>query len=305
MEAEYNWKNFKLGTELQIAGSFIYNALSVFDKMRTLYYEEECFEFLYNASVGIERLQKILLILLEKIEPGLRQNFEDSLITHNHLHLMERICGIINIKPTGLEVKFLSILSGFYNSTRYSRYRMSSAYEEGQDRFALIKFIQDELKVVIDNESFMPSHLDRRMKNFISNIIGGISSKYYEGIQNEARKHNMYTYEMASDSKAYKIFTCKEYTFELEHLLKREFITFLLHLDSSDGLVQWVKEIPPLPFENNSTDDIIKTLVYDRIDRSFIDEMEYIYDENPFDKERYEAINALGKGIYFGDIDEN
>ena len=142
------------------------------------------------------------------------------------------------------------------------------------------------------------------MKSFISNIIGKISSLYYEAIENEARKYNMYTYEMASGSKAYKIFRCKEYTFELEHLLKRELITFLLHLDDKDGLIRLVKEIQPLPFENNNTDDFIKALVFDRVDRSMIDEMKYIYEDNPFDKERFEAINILGKGYYFGDIED-
>ena len=305
MRSEYNWKNFKLGTELQIAGSFIYNAVNVFDRMNSLYYEDECFEFLYNASVGVERLQKILLILLNKVEPVDQGEFEDSLITHNHLHLMDRIYEIIKLKPPGLQVKFLSILTEFYNSTRYSRYRIASAYEEGQDRSSLIRFIEEELKIVIDNDALMPTHLDQRMKIFISNIIGKIASEYYEAIVTEARKYNMYTYELVSGSKAHKIFICKEYTFELEHLLKCEIITYLLHQDKEDGLIRLLKEITPLDFENNSTDDCVKTLVYDAIDRSMIDEMKHIYEDNPFDKDRYEVINSLGKGYYFGDIDEH
>jgi len=64
-EKEFFWKNIRLGTELQISGSFIYNSLSIFDQMETFYYEEECFEFLYNLSVGIERLMKICIILIE------------------------------------------------------------------------------------------------------------------------------------------------------------------------------------------------------------------------------------------------
>ena len=33
-----------------------------------------------------------------------------------------------------------------------------------------------------------------------------------------------------------------------------------------------------------------------------IDEMNYIYEENHFDKERFMAINILGEGYDFGDI---
>ncbi len=300
--ANYNWKNFKLGTELQIAGSFIYNALDLFDRMKSLYYEEECFEFLYNASVGIERLQKILLILLQKVEPQKQPEFEDSLITHSHIQLMDRINVLTKIKPPGPHVKFLSVLTNFYKHTRYSRYKMDSAFKEGEDRLALIRFIKEELGVTIDNEGLMPTQLDKRMKDFVANIIGRIVSIYYESIVNEANKHNMYTYEMASGSKAHKIFICKEYTFELEHRLKRELLLFLLQQDNSDGLIRLVKELTPLPFENNSTDDFVRTLVYDEIDRSMIDEMNYIYEENPFDKERFEAINILGEGYDFGDV---
>jgi hypothetical protein len=302
MEPEYKWKNDRLGTELQIAGSFIFNALNVFDRMRNLCYEEECFEFLYNASIGIERLQKILIILLQKVEPDGQDDFEDSLITHNHVHLMDRINGLIQLKPHNPHVKFLSILSEFYKSTRYSRYRISSVLKVDQDKYALIKFIEEELKVVIDTNSLVPTRLDTQMKCFVSNIIGTIASQYYDAIVDEARKQNMYTYEMASDSKAYKIFLCKEYTFEKEHLLKSEIITFLLNLEKSDGLVRLIKALTPLPFQNNSTDDFVKTLVYNEIDRSMIDEMNYIYEENPFDKERFEAINILGKGYDFGDV---
>lgn len=79
----YSWKNFELGTELQIAGSFLYNALYSFDRMKHFYFEEECFEFLYQSSVGVERLLKIMLILLEHDEYTDQDSFEKSLITHN------------------------------------------------------------------------------------------------------------------------------------------------------------------------------------------------------------------------------
>lgn len=302
MKSEYNWKNFRLGTELQIAGAFIYNALNDFDRMRSLFYEEECFEFLYNASVGIERLQKILLILLEKIEPDKQPEFEQSLVTHSHLELMDRINSLIKVKPHGPHVKFLSVLTEFYYYTRYSRYRMVSAYEEGHDRRALINFIQEELDVTINNESIMPTHLDKRIKTFISTLLGKIASLYYEAIENEARKYNMYTYELTSGSKAYKIFKCKEYDFEKERLLKRELLTFLFHLNEGDGIIKFIKEIQPLPFDIPNHDDIVKPLIYDRIDHFMMDELEHIYAENPFDKERFMAINILGEGYDFGHV---
>ena len=80
MNTIQHWKNFKLGTELQVSGSFIYNGLYCLDQMETFGFEEEVFEFLYLLSIGIERLQKIVLIIHEKIEDKTVKLFEKHLI---------------------------------------------------------------------------------------------------------------------------------------------------------------------------------------------------------------------------------
>jgi len=49
------WKNFNMGTELDVSGAFIYNGLEKLHKMDTFYHEQDVFEVLYNISVGIER----------------------------------------------------------------------------------------------------------------------------------------------------------------------------------------------------------------------------------------------------------
>src|SRR5690554_5991170 len=88
---DFLWKNFKLGTELQISGSFIYNALESFDQMEHFCNDEQIFEFLYNTSVGLERLEKIAVVLLEHNPIDNQEEFEKSLITHNHSGLLNRI----------------------------------------------------------------------------------------------------------------------------------------------------------------------------------------------------------------------
>jgi hypothetical protein len=57
------WKNFNLGEELSISGAFIYNGLRRFHEMRVLVHTDEIFDFLYNLSVGLERLLKIAVVL--------------------------------------------------------------------------------------------------------------------------------------------------------------------------------------------------------------------------------------------------
>lgn len=91
MKTSEFWKNFDLGEELGIAGVFIYNGLRRFHEMRALDYEDEFFEVFYNLSVGLERLLKVAVVLVEHLEDSDQEQFERSLITHSHQALLERI----------------------------------------------------------------------------------------------------------------------------------------------------------------------------------------------------------------------
>src|SRR5690606_24595857 len=120
-------------TELQISGSLIYNALYSLDQIEYFYYEHEVFEFLYSLSIGIERLEKIVVILSEHDEGINQDEFEKTLITHNHLELLKRIRTKHTINLGKQHVKFLQFISDFYKRSRYSRYNLKSVYEKNQD----------------------------------------------------------------------------------------------------------------------------------------------------------------------------
>src|SRR5665647_1495631 len=85
------WKNFNLGEELSISGAFIYNGLRRFHEMQVLDHADEIFESLYNLSIGLERLLKIAVVLVEHKDDSDQEALEKSLITHNHLELMNRV----------------------------------------------------------------------------------------------------------------------------------------------------------------------------------------------------------------------
>src|SRR3546814_6971025 len=78
------WKNFRLGEELDVTGTFIYNGLRRFHELHKLDYSADLFEVFYQLSVGIERLMKIALVLLEHDDANDQDAFERSLSTHNH-----------------------------------------------------------------------------------------------------------------------------------------------------------------------------------------------------------------------------
>jgi hypothetical protein len=91
MRPDEYWKNFNLGTELDIAGRFLFNGLQAFHEMRNFAAEEEVFEFLYGVAVGIERLLKIAVILTEHDKALDQVEFEKGIITHSHQELVKRL----------------------------------------------------------------------------------------------------------------------------------------------------------------------------------------------------------------------
>lgn len=77
------WKNFALGIELDVAGTFIYNGIRALHELHHFQHPVDSFEILYNLSVGIERLLKVAIILIEHSESEDLNSLEESLITHN------------------------------------------------------------------------------------------------------------------------------------------------------------------------------------------------------------------------------
>lgn len=198
---EYFWKSFRLGTELQVSGSFIYNALYFFDQMECFNNEEEIFEFLYSLSVGIERLEKIAIILLEHDKSTNQEEFEKTLITHSHSDLIDRIKKNRQLNLGKCHDEFIQLLSNFYKSMRYGRFNITSVYEPNQDALKFIEFLQDELNIEIKTNMILATANNDRIKNFIGKTVGKIATQLYEIVKDEAGRLGTFTYELRYGSK--------------------------------------------------------------------------------------------------------
>lgn len=301
---EYFWKNFRLGTELQVSGSFIYNALYFFDQMECFNNEEEIFEFLYNLSVGVERLEKIAIILLEHDTSTNQEDFEKTLITHSHSDLIDRIKKKKNLNLSKCHNKLIQLLSNFYKSMRYGRFNLSSVYQPNQDALKFIEFVQSELNIEIKTDMILATANDDRIKKFIGKTVGRIVSKLYSIVKDEAQRLGMYTYELRYGSKPYKIFMCEEFTFQKENSLKKEIIVSLINADEDDEFIKFVKQIEPLPFDD-VPHEYVKYLINPQSNLSLTEELESIYEDN-FDKERMSMVEIIGNSnVSFGEEDDN
>ena len=280
---------------MHIAGTFLYDAIFGLEKMKHFCYEEECFSFLYNTSVGIERLEKVVIILLEHNNEKYQEEFEKSLITHNHLDLIKRIENIVSLNLGKEHMKFLRLLSDFYNSYRYDRYNLPSVYKNDKDRSALIAFVSECLKIEIRTSRLFPTQINKQIRNFLGKIIGKITTQLYKII----REAKTFTYELRCDSKAAKIFYAneKEYNFVDERICQKEvFIHLMNNQDTNYDFMNFIKSIKPLELDHAVNNDYVKFL-FDIKDDTYgvVDEISQIYEDNGFDKERVEMLSLIGE----------
>lgn len=296
------WKNFRLGTELQISGTFIYNGIFCLDNIEYFRYEEECFEFLYNISIGIERLQKILIILLEHDSIESQEKFEKSLITHNHLDLLKRIKANQQLNFGNTHTKFLGLLTHFYKSVRYERFNINSVYKPSQDKEKLVDFITNELKVKLTERPLRELENTEQVKRFLGKSIKKISITLYELIIKETARLGLFTHEVRYNSKSYKIFIEQEFEFMNERLMQREVFLNLIKNFPHDELKKFIDNIIPLPFEQCQTNHYIKSIL--NIHKSGVvkDEMLYLYVEDRPSKDRLNALLAIGSDLNFDDF---
>lgn len=293
------WKNFKLGTELAISGSFLYNGLRCLDEIETLYYEEEIFEILYNLSVGLERLIKVAVILIEHNDEVNQEEFEKSLISHNHLDLVKRIENRIPLSLDSPHYEFLALLSTFYKKHRYGRYNINSGFVLNQEKKTFHTYLEKYLKLKIDDSSIIVTSNDKRFKKFIGSIVGKITTQIFDIIRYEAARLNIYTYEIRFGSKAFKIFCDKKFIFEEENIFLKELLVYLINSKKSCGILGFIKEIKPLKFDSGLNQEYLQSFFSSEKRMLHIEEMDELYTDIKNPKERLELLNLIGNNVYY------
>lgn len=289
------WKNFDLGKELHFAGAFIFNGLRTFHELKNFYHEDPVFEFLYALSVGIERLQKVAIILTEHDKVDDHQAFEESLITHSHTKLADMLEKSAGVSLTSQQKEFLSILAKFYKTHRYSRYMVSQTANSQNERELLTAFLEKHLNVKIDNDAIFVTQNDNRFRRFVGRIVHKICVPLYEQIQQEARRLNLYTYEIRYGSKAFKIFTMEKFDFLDDEVLTREILLYFVATKNRGSNSKLMADSDPLPFDPALEGEYIRALSSDEKKIYIMEELESLYEDHIDDfKERMGLLNAIG-----------
>lgn len=295
MKATDFWKNFKLGEEISVSGAFIYNGLRRYHEMRNLDFTDEAFEFLYDLSVGFERLLKIAVVLFEHDDSIDQKELEKSLITHSHLDLLARLKKHVQINFGSPQIDLLGLLGKFYKSLRYDRFSISSVYDAKKERKALCTLLQKHLEVEIPSDtSLLGTPNEERYRRFIRRTILKISGTLYEIIKARARAISLYTYELRHGSKSESVFL-REIDISDEDILWKELLVFFMNTESSSGYLEFLRGIPPLDFDPGLVGDYLDCFQSDAAKGFVMDELEHHYTEMEGNEgERLELMRVIG-----------
>jgi hypothetical protein len=290
------WKNFALGEELDIAGRFIYNGLRFFHEMETLSFETEIFEVLYNLSVGLERLLKIAVILIEHTDMTDQATFEDSLITHSHLELLERVRKKHALLVlAGPHHQLLQMLGEFYKTQRYGRFILAASTATTADATRMQAFFEKHLKVKLDNgESIIPTENNARLRRFLGKTVCTIARTIYKLIGTESRGIGLNTHDIRNATKASKIFLDDRSDFMEEDVLWRELLVYLVNSDITGGHLGIIKDTKPLEFDPGLMVDYLQCFESEERKLRVLDELDALYEDIPDKDKRIKSVMLIG-----------
>ena len=297
MTPEQFWKNFNLLDEVSIAGGFVYNGLRRFREMKQFELTDELFDFFYNVSVGIERLLKVALILIEHDAAMDIEKFEESLRTHKHLDLLARVRKGARINLAKEHLAFLALLSEFYEKHRYNRFSASSVTSRSAEKRTLIEYLGRHLDGAIDTGN--PFGIENKIE--YKKLIRRVVVK----IREEAHRQNLYTYELRHDSRAEKLFLA-EANLDAENVAWQELVIYLVNTTDRGGVLDFIRTIPELEFDPALLQDCLESFKSARMNSEVTDFVETCYDDRggKFAKERLQQVALIGDPSVYFDSDE-
>jgi len=288
--------SFSLVKEVSIAGVFIWKSIEDIDKLffpfmdGMPYITDHIFTSMYEASQGIERLQKIIIELIvyrDKIPSVEFEKIEKLLLSHNHLNLHEWIASKEKLKKISKKAtSMLVMLYDFYKNARYSRFNKNT--DRKLEATVFKKFV----------ESFKANASNDEDKHLFGKALGELSYIYYKLIQEISRDLNIYAYEIPTDSPSVIVFR--------DHPNLDLYETYCRIKQAKKELIWWIAKNPKnilkenILGENNYLDFDPAMIRYyiDEIIRNkngsneLFDEVDFLYDEL-FKENKVDAKNRI------------
>lgn len=289
------WQNFKMGEEQEIACNFIYDGLRNLHEMETLNLEIEIFPVLYNLSIGLERMFKVAIVLVEVNDDTNIDEFEKTLITHDHIALYNRLKKSVDLDLGPVHTGLLTLLSVFYEDHRYGRFNLPQIDNLSKDKKLFLTFLHKHLGIRIEDD-IIGTENSLQIKKFMGKTVKKIAKDLYKITDKAATAKNLYTYEISGSwSKAAKVvWGDEEINFESDEIVMMEVLLFLLKTDGLDR-INLLKELEPLPLDPAEDNEYLHFLMRKRTGHmsSIIGMVEDAQADSKDRKERLEMIKLI------------
>lgn len=311
-EIDY-FKNFNLGKEIDLAGSFAYNALSILNMEDNVYKNDQIFLFLYNTAVSVERLQKCVLFICGNYDETSIADFASSLKSHDHQMLQSRITEITKKKLSTEQNSFLMLLSGFYSNGRYANYSFVDEFDCKSQLEEFVKKNYDESMIVPDflgNDTIITESAKER----IGRTLGKLLSYYYDIIKEKSHELNLYTYELRSGSSAEKVFLnpfpkkSVQAISQAEKNALAELMVYLINTTDKTGFLNFLRKIKPLSFDPYLVQEYLAEILKRHTPQELVDEVETIYEDFSHEgiEERKQALLIMNeRNVFFPEDEED
>lgn len=305
----WDFKSINMGRELEIAGEFIYDSAKKMMSITGLYNQYEINTILYTGAVGIERLQKIYLCLVQQ-DPTDQDSMPKCLMKHNHLELEKEIEKHTAESISKNEKSLLGVFADYYQNFRYANYIPGMHGNELRKLF--IGFLKKQNGKFDFDEPFASVQFDE-FKRFYINVLGKLANYYFERIENKAREIGTYTYEIDSFSNACRVFWSAQrrtlYTqMRMEEEAIKEMILYIYKNKSKSGVFQVLNEMEALDLDDALINEYLADLCEGKVNESLIDYVEDLYEEIEDVKQvknRRNLLSLIGdRDVYF-DCDED
>lgn len=307
MDRIWSYKNFNMVVELDVSGEFIYNGIHEINRLTGFSNDGATFFALYSLAVGIERLQKIVYVLWGMDCFDDEEAFENSLITHSHIGLRDKVNECLehkgeNISFSARENEFLLLLTQFYNSARYIRFNIDGEWAKEVQllRSYIGKYIDDNIDDIIDPERLIATE---KVKEFLGRVVGNIAKKYYDFIIKGSSINNTYTYELKSDSKAGKVFLGNYKKNSLiegqidERIALKELLIYLRCSKDKTPYFKFVDEIEPLEFDPYMVMEYLEEIISGNIPQDLVDTVDYLYGEYEYSIDRVRTVDSIANSM--------
>lgn len=296
------WQNFELGKELDVACGFLYDGLRNLRDMRDFREEADIFPVLYNLSVGLERLLKVGVVLVEFAEGTDMTAFGKDLRTHNHGELMRRVRALAPVNLSPCHNEFIALLVTFYTSHRYDRFTAATVFESGKDKAAFLAFLKKYLAIDVADDGFLvyPRNTPR-IRAFVGKVLRHIALQLYDIIKTAAQAKRLYTHELRNGGKAAKLLLEEDFSFVSDDLAWKELLLFLLNTKRRSKHRRFLKSIRPLDLDIADLPDFLSVL-RGEVQSAVAEQVETAWEDldGPAKKERLKVLPLIGEsGVFF------